>query len=183
MKKHMKWIVLGAVTIPTIGYLFYPMSSPSTPVPQTTHTEPYQVMPLPEPPKPQTPIVIQLDSNAKNIIKKSNELVQKQLDDALNKLNVVSPEPMSYQVPDMNKTYLTESDTDFDLPSISIIDQVQFRGLIENGQHMIAYLSIADNAPFKVHVGSTFQGLKVTRISLKGIEVRYGKQSRLLTGE
>ncbi|AGE91766.1 hypothetical protein ACPV3S_17230 [Photobacterium damselae] len=183
MKKHIKWIILGVVTVPTIGYLFYPQSPAPSPVQPVSQDQNITTPSLPEPPKSQPSIVIQLDSNAEKIIQKSNELVQKKLDDALNKLDIEVRTPMTYQVPDMSKTFLTDEDTGFETPTMNPLDQVQFRGLIGNGKNQTAYLSIADNAPFKVQVGSIFQGIKVTRISPNGIEIRKGKQTRLLKGE
>lgn len=188
MNKHIKWIVLGIITVPALGYVFYPMVvTPSVPIQQVTSIQP--ITPLPVPPTPQASVVIQLDTNAKAIIKKSNELVQMQLDNAIEKLTVVPTHVASYSVPDMTKTYLTDSDTGFSdaevEPSsvIPVIDQLHFRGLIKNGHRLTAYLSFANNAPFEVHVGSTFQGVNVTHLSLNGITLQQGQQSRLLTGE
>lgn len=187
MNKYTKWIALGVVAIPTLGYFFYPTSAKSPHTMTTPLSQPTVAVASPTPPpETQSSIVIQLDNNAKTVIQKSNELVQKQLDTAISKLTVTSsaPDPARYSVPDMTKTYLTEDDTatEFETPVVNLIDQVRFRGLIRNGQHWIAYLSLADDPAFKVHVGSTFQGIKVIHISKKGIALRGQHQSRLVTG-
>ncbi|TFZ62425.1 hypothetical protein E4T25_04310 [Photobacterium damselae subsp. piscicida] len=185
MKKYTKWIVLGAITVPAIGYLYYPTAATPVSVQSVNTPAPLsQAAPLPKPPMQEPPIVIQLDTNAQKLIQKSNELVQKQLDAELNKLSgqTFTP-PMNYQVPDMSKTYLTEADVGDTPPVGSLLDQVQFRGVIATGTNQVAYLSIADSAPFKVRVGSTFQGITVTRITPNGIEIRKGKQTRQLSGE
>lgn len=183
MKKYMKWIVLCVVTLPAIGYLFYPQSSAPTPVPPVSQYQSIATSSLPEPPQSHPSIVIKLDSNAEKIIQKSNELVQRKLDDALKKLDVEERSPMTYQVPDMSKNFIPDKDTSVETPALNLLDEVQFRGVIGTGKHQTAYLSVADNLPFKVQVGSTFQGIKVIRISPDGIEIRKGKQTRLLKGE
>ncbi|WP_305843097.1 hypothetical protein [Photobacterium leiognathi] len=71
MKKYMKWIVLCVVTLPAIGYLFYPQSSAPTPVPPVSQYQSIATSSLPEPPQSHPSIVIKLDSNAEKIIQKS----------------------------------------------------------------------------------------------------------------
>lgn len=181
MKKFLPLIIFFIIAVPLLVYLYYPMQTASPPIDETlnspnqTNVIPIQP-PIPEP-IPQTPIVIHLDTNATQLIAKSHEIQQKTLDAEINKL---TPSTTStFRVPDMDQTFLTDtsSSSTFE-PQQSVLDSVQLRGLIVNNTTISAFISMGADTAFKVRKGSTFQGVKVARITTDGIELKQGKKSR-----
>lgn len=183
MKKFLPLIIFFIIAVPLLVYLYYP----SPPIDETlnspnqTNVIPIQP-PIPEP-IPQTPIVIHLDTNATQLIAKSHEIQQKTLDAEINKLTPSST-TSTFRVPDMDQTFLTDtsSSSTFE-PQQSVLDSVQLRGLIVNNATISAFISMGADTAFKVRKGSTFQGVKVARITTDGIELKQGKKSRWIRSE
>lgn len=188
MKKFLPLIIFLIIAVPLLVYLYYPMQIASPPIDETlsspnqTNAIPIQT-PIPEP-VPQTPIVIQLDTNATQIITKSNEIQQKKLDAEINKLTITSPSTSTFRVPDMDQTFLTDtsSSSAFE-PQQSGLDNIQLRGLIVNKKTISAFISMGNDTAFPVRKGSMFQGVKVARITVNGIELKQGNISRWIRSE
>jgi hypothetical protein len=193
MKKYTKWIILGIVGVVMltliVPYLFFPPNTaPITPShqaaspPHQTASAPLALQPIAAP-EVQAPVVINLNSQAMDVMRKSNLITQKTLDAQIAALTAqATTRPASYTVP--NITVLSE-DTQVSSGSSKggMLDRLQLRGLVTSDDHITAFVSIDDNAPLNIQVGSVISGVKVTRISTKGVKLQHGKHTRWLTGE
>ncbi|MGF1877459.1 hypothetical protein L4D77_19335 [Photobacterium frigidiphilum] len=193
MKKYAKWIILGIVGVVMltliVPYLFFPPKT--APIisnhqdaspPPLTASAPLALQPIAAP-EIQDPVVISLNSQAMDVMRKSNLITQKTLDAQIAELTAratISPTP--YAVP--NITVLSE-DTQISRDSNmgDMLNRLQLRGLVTSDNHITAFLSIDDNAPLSIKLGSVIHGVKVTRISNKGVRLTQGKQTRWLTGK
>ncbi|WP_318479633.1 hypothetical protein [Photobacterium leiognathi] len=177
--KHKKWLALGALAVPLLGYLYYPAHAITTTTPDTVATRPKHTASLPPPPNIVPPVVIALDTNAAEIITKTHQLAIAKLDKALRETQDKKASQTSYQVPDLLPTVLSDN-KEKQAPQTAL-SRLHYRGVIQTPTGRHGYLSLDNQSPIRVTTGSMIAGAKVVSISDTHITLRQGKQTRTLT--
>ncbi|WP_431787505.1 hypothetical protein [Vibrio harveyi] len=160
----------------------------------TTPTLPDTVTPtVKKTPKPKsvTPPII-LDANARELIKRSEQL-------AVAKMDALIAEEKS-RTRKANLKENSEGRSDY-VPSVSIIgqpyspppnikstssqkaiDRFTLSGLFVDGDQASAYLSLDGENPMLVKVGDSVQGVRITNINGNGVRLVQGRHVRVLEG-
>ena len=176
---HKKWLALGVLAVPLLGYLYYPTLAVTTTTPDTSTPIPKPTASLPPPPNVVPPVEIALDANAAEIITKTHQLTMAKLDKALREAQDEKANQTSYQVPDLLPTVLTDN-TENQAPQTTL-SRLHYRGVIQTPTGRHGYLSLDNHPPIRVTTGSIVAGAKVVSISDTHIKLRQGKQTRTLT--